>query len=86
MSSPLSPAALNFYGTTPVAVASIRKLDPIQQTQHTLAEVVPVLQEMGLALRATPINRFGPIESLEGLYRQEAVLEVTAQRYLDERR
>ena len=56
------------------------------ETQHTLAEVVPVLQEMGLALRATSINRFAPIESLEALYRQEAELEVTAQRYLDQRR
>jgi len=56
------------------------------ETQHTLEEVVPVLQEAGLVLQATSINRFGPIESLEALYRREAELESVAQRYLDEGR
>jgi 2-polyprenyl-3-methyl-5-hydroxy-6-metoxy-1,4-benzoquinol methylase len=55
------------------------------ETQHTLEEVVPVLQETGLVLEATSINRFRPFESLEELYRREAELAVVAQRYLDER-
>jgi len=54
------------------------------ETQHTLEEVVPVLEESGLALQVTSINRFGPIESLEALYRQEADLAAVGQRYLDQ--
>jgi len=37
------------------------------ETQHTLAELMPVLDRCGMVLRATSINRFGPIESREAL-------------------
>ena len=32
------------------------------ETQHTLAEMLPVLQDAGMTLTSTSINRFGPID------------------------
>ena len=52
-----------------------RVLHP-HDTQHTLAEIVPVLEECGLTIQATSINGFTTITSLDALYRDE-------QRFLD---
>lgn len=41
------------------------------ETQHTLAEVIPLLQAKGLELIATSVNEFGPIDHLEDLYAKE---------------
>jgi 2-polyprenyl-3-methyl-5-hydroxy-6-metoxy-1,4-benzoquinol methylase len=41
------------------------------ETQHTLAEILPVLKECGMALESTSINRFQPFRSLDELRNQE---------------
>ena len=41
------------------------------ETQHTLSEIVPVLEECGLTIQATSINGFTTITSLDALYRDE---------------
>lgn len=41
------------------------------ETQHTLKEMVPVIEACGMTLEATSINRFQPFESVDELYRQE---------------
>jgi len=41
------------------------------ETQHTLGEMVPVIEECGMTLESTSINRFQPFESVDELYDQE---------------
>ena len=41
------------------------------ETQHTLVEVVPVLQQCGMELISSSINQFRPFASLDELYEQE---------------
>ncbi len=51
------------------------------ETQHTLAELLPLLQELGLSLVATSLNGFAPIDDLPALLRAEQ-----GQREIGERR
>jgi SAM-dependent methyltransferase len=53
------------------------------ETQHTLAEIVPVLEGCGLTFVATSINDFAPITDREALYRQEALLFDRGRQALD---
>jgi SAM-dependent methyltransferase len=48
------------------------------ETQHTLKEMVPILEETGMELLSTSINRFGAITSLEALYQEELAYEALA--------
>ena len=41
------------------------------ETQHTLAEIMPVLESSGMSLVATSINHFQSIDSLDALIAQE---------------
>ncbi len=41
------------------------------ETQHTMAEMMPILKETGMELVATSINHFQPIESLAALFEEE---------------
>jgi 2-polyprenyl-3-methyl-5-hydroxy-6-metoxy-1,4-benzoquinol methylase len=41
------------------------------ETQHTLAEMLPLLQETGMSLVSTSLNQFGPIDSMQGLLDSE---------------
>ncbi len=41
------------------------------ETQHTLKEMVAVVEDCGMSLVSTSINRFQPFDSLEALYAQE---------------
>lgn len=41
------------------------------ETQHTLREMVPVIEDCGMTLVSTSINRFQPFKSLDALYREE---------------
>jgi len=45
------------------------------ETQHTLAELVPILEECGVQLVATSVNRFEPIEDLEAVLEAEPAWE-----------
>lgn len=51
------------------------------ETQHTLREMVPLLEENGMTLVATSINRFAPITDVEALFAAEEQLgQVGAER------
>lgn len=52
------------------------------ETQHTLAELAPVLADCGLAVESTSINRFQPHDSIEELLRLEPELESAARERL----
>lgn len=54
------------------------------ETQHTLAEMVPVLNDAGLELVSTSINRFKSIESLPSLLEEERAFHEVGQRRLQE--
>jgi 2-polyprenyl-3-methyl-5-hydroxy-6-metoxy-1,4-benzoquinol methylase len=41
------------------------------ETQHTLAEMLPILEETNMELISTSINRFEPIESIDEILKQE---------------
>lgn len=45
------------------------------ETQHTLAEILPVLRQNNVELIATSINAFATIRSIDEVIRQEASLE-----------
>lgn len=57
------------------------------ETQHTLAEMLPILQETGMELVSTSINRFQAIDSVEKLleeeitYREVAVERLQSNKY-----
>jgi SAM-dependent methyltransferase len=44
------------------------------ETQHTLAEMLPVLRDTSMQLVSTSLNRFGPIEPLSALLEEERKL------------
>jgi len=45
------------------------------ETQHTLEEIMPLLQEEGVELLSTSINRFQPFDSVESLFELEKTYE-----------
>ena len=54
------------------------------ETQHTLAELLPVMAKCGMTLEATSINRFGPIDSIDAVVAQEKSYEGIAEERLRE--
>ena len=44
------------------------------ETQHTLAEMIPVIEDAGMELISTSINHFEPVSSLESLFEEEKKL------------
>lgn len=51
------------------------------ETQHTLAEMLPVLAEANMELTATSLNRFGPVEPIASvLQAEEGYRELAQQR------
>lgn len=51
------------------------------ETQHTMAEMLPILEETGMELVSTSINRFQPIDSLEKMLAEEiAYLDIAKER------
>ena len=56
------------------------------ETQHTLAELMPLLTEEGMTLVSTSINRFAPIESVDAvLALEEDFRELSRQRLAEGR-
>jgi SAM-dependent methyltransferase len=53
------------------------------ETQHTLKEVVTLLQGSGLVLVSTSINRFSPIDNLEAVFADEQSYEGLGKQKLD---
>jgi 2-polyprenyl-3-methyl-5-hydroxy-6-metoxy-1,4-benzoquinol methylase len=49
------------------------------ETQHTLAEIIPLLEGCGLGLEATSINDFAPVAALDDLYEKERGLRGIAE-------
>lgn len=56
------------------------------ETQHSLAEMLPVMAAGGMTLIATSINRFAPIESVDALLAEEKTYRGRAEAYLREDR
>jgi SAM-dependent methyltransferase len=56
------------------------------ETSHTLEELFPILDELGLELEATSINRFERLQAREELSRAERQLEEAGRRALAEKR
>jgi 2-polyprenyl-3-methyl-5-hydroxy-6-metoxy-1,4-benzoquinol methylase len=56
------------------------------ETQHTLAEMLPVLHDAGLELTATSLNSFEPIDDLPALLASEVEQRAVATRRLKEGR
>jgi hypothetical protein len=56
------------------------------ETQHTLAEIIPLLDALGFELESTSTNRFGPLPKLSQLIADEAELENAARSALEEGR
>ncbi|MFH7027076.1 MAG: class I SAM-dependent methyltransferase [Heteroscytonema crispum UTEX LB 1556] len=54
------------------------------ETQHTLAEMLPILQESSMELVSTSINRFQPINSVEKLMEEEITYRDIARERLQE--
>jgi len=52
------------------------------ETQHTLAEILPIIEGCGMELISTSINRFQPITSIDTLLEQEVALEKTGTEWL----
>jgi SAM-dependent methyltransferase len=52
------------------------------ETQHTLAEMMPVLERNGFDLKSTSINRFAPISDLNQVLDMESALETVGQERL----
>jgi len=52
------------------------------ETQHTLAEMLPIFEECNVELISTSINRFQRIESVDDLLEQEIGLEKTGAEWL----
>jgi len=56
------------------------------ETQHTLKEILPVLEETGMELVATSINHFQPVFSVKLLLKEEEKYGDIAMRKLQEKR
>jgi SAM-dependent methyltransferase len=56
------------------------------ETQHTLAELLPLLDDVGFELEATSVNRFAPLPARSVLLAAERELEHISQRALAEGR
>ena len=52
------------------------------ETQHSLAELVPVLERCGMEIQSTSINRFGPVDAIETLFDLEKTMEQTGRNSL----
>jgi SAM-dependent methyltransferase len=48
------------------------------ETQHTLSEILPLLDDLGFELESTSINRFGPVQERSLLIAEEENLEKAA--------
>jgi SAM-dependent methyltransferase len=46
-----------------------------KETQHTLQEILPIIESCGATLLATSVNRFERIDSVDELFEQEVELE-----------
>ncbi|MBP2294311.1 class I SAM-dependent methyltransferase [Azospirillum rugosum] len=55
------------------------------ETQHTLADILPVLEDSGMTLAATSVNDYRPIRVLADVMAAEATLEATARERLAQR-
>jgi SAM-dependent methyltransferase len=55
------------------------------ETQHTLAEMVPIIMGVGMQLVTTSINRFATIDSLEELYAEERKQQEIAEQRLKQK-
>ena len=56
------------------------------ETQHTLAEMLPLIEECGCDLVSTSINRFQPIADLAAVLEQEKSYEEMSKQWLRENR
>lgn len=56
------------------------------ETCHTLAEIWPLLDELGLELISTTVNRFGPVTSREAIFALERAMEEAGQGAPSEKR
>ncbi len=56
------------------------------ETQHTLREMMPLIEECGCDLVSTSINRFEPIENLASVLEQEKSYEAMSKQWLRENR
>jgi len=56
------------------------------ETQHTLAELLPVFREEGLALMSTSLNDFQPVNDIRQVLMRERAEGLTARQKLDEGR
>jgi len=54
------------------------------ETQHTVAEMLPILKESGMELVSTSLNRFQPIQSVDQLIAEESQYEDIARQRLKE--
>ncbi len=52
------------------------------ETQHSLEEMMPLIEECGMSLVSTSINRFQAISSLDALYAEEKTYQQRAEDYL----
>lgn len=56
------------------------------ETQHTLKEILPLLDDLGFELESTSINRFGPMVERSRLFAEEELLEEAARTALEQGR
>jgi 2-polyprenyl-3-methyl-5-hydroxy-6-metoxy-1,4-benzoquinol methylase len=56
------------------------------ETQHTLEEMMPLLENEGMKLLSTSINRFGPIGNMRELFSAEKAYEEVGQKALVSKR
>jgi len=56
------------------------------ETQNTLAEMLPILNETGMTLLSTSINQFGPVDDIDAVLRLEPRFEKMGEQRLAEGR
>lgn len=56
------------------------------ETQHTLKEIVPLIEKEGMQLVSTSINRFGPVTNKEEIYALEPSFKEMGEARLKERK
>ena len=54
------------------------------ETQHTLEEMIPLIEDCGMSLVSTSINRFQKFSSLDALYAEEKTYQARAEAYLED--